>query len=114
MNFLNYLYFTGEYEQNQCAPGDVTCPKCPDRLPTCVGLPDGDNLFIGREWKPDYAVCYKNRTIELKKCTKGYFHPTKRACTEIIDHGWYFKSFIVISNCFHCHFTAFQVQQKQA
>ncbi|XP_071175832.1 uncharacterized protein [Mytilus edulis] len=75
-----------EYEQNLCKPGDVSCPPCPDRLPSCVGMPDGPNMFTGREWKADYAICYQNRTLELKKCSTGYFHPITHVCTEIVNH----------------------------
>lgn len=50
-------------------------------------MPDGANMFTGREWKADYAICYQNRTLELKKCSTGYFHPITHVCTEIVNHG---------------------------
>ena len=50
-------------------------------------MPDGDNLFTTREWKPDFVICYKNRTMKIKKCSKGFYHPTKHVCTEIVEHG---------------------------
>ncbi|XP_052252891.1 uncharacterized protein LOC127859481 isoform X4 [Dreissena polymorpha] len=73
-----------DYDQNKCAPGNATC-HCPDNLPSCVGLADGNQSYPSRIWKPDYVVCYKNRTIlPTHKCTKGYFHPVLKQCTENI------------------------------
>ncbi|KAL4228860.1 hypothetical protein ACF0H5_011900 [Mactra antiquata] len=69
-----------EYMQNLCQPTDTNCIRCPDRLPTCIGQSDGNHVFPSRQWKPDYIVCYKNRTVKITNCTTGYFHPTKRIC----------------------------------
>ena len=76
----------------------MNCPPCPERLPSCIGMPDGVNVFTGREWKPDYVVCFKNRTMEIKKCKTGFYHPVKQTCTEIVDHGKHFKSNFAFEN----------------
>ena len=69
--------------QNLCQASDPTCQRCPDRLPSCVGVPDGDQPFPSRLWTIDYITCYKNRTIiPTKQCTKGYFHPVQKMCVE--------------------------------
>ena len=44
-------------------------------------------MFPLRVFKPDYIVCYHNRTVGIEKCSKGYFHPVTRLCTEIVDPG---------------------------
>nr|XP_022322146.1 uncharacterized protein LOC111123822 isoform X3 [Crassostrea virginica] len=74
-----------EYLQNICQTSNQNCQQCPERLPSCVGKPDGPNMFPLRVFKPDYIVCYHNRTVGIEKCSKGYFHPVTRLCTEIVD-----------------------------
>jgi len=77
---------SGEYMQNLCNANDPSCTRCPDRLPSCVGVPDGDVGFPGRLWKPDYVTCYKNRTVlPTKTCTGGYFHPVLHVCTQDVN-----------------------------
>jgi len=88
---------SGEYMQNLCNANDPSCTRCPDRLPSCVGVPDGDVSFPGRLWKPDYVTCYKNRTVlPTKTCTSGYFHPVLHVCTQDVN-----KSKIYISVHLH-------------
>ena len=79
---INNIY-TGEYQQNLCAklqtPG---CVPCPDRLPSCVGKPDGDQPFPGKEWTESLIHCYKNRTLGVDKCPAGsIFDPDNKICT---------------------------------
>lgn len=85
------LFTTGEYDQNKCNQGNSTCQKCPDRLPSCVGLPDGDNPIPNKIWTADYVTCYKNRTIlPLHKCpSPKVYHPVKKICTEDIQPSEY-------------------------
>ena len=52
-----------------------------------MGLPDGLNTFPGKLWKADYIKCYKNRTIDVKACTDGYFHPVQKNCLKIVQPG---------------------------
>ncbi|WAR05418.1 hypothetical protein MAR_020787 [Mya arenaria] len=75
-----------EYTSNQCKPQDPGCVPCTSRLPSCVTLPDGVHVFVGREWKADHITCYKNRTqIPTDKCANGFFHPVKEICTKDLD-----------------------------
>lgn len=52
-----------------------------------MGKEDGSNVFPSRVWKPDYVICYHNRTISFEKCSQGYFHPVAKLCTEVVDPG---------------------------
>ncbi|KAJ8316009.1 hypothetical protein KUTeg_006023 [Tegillarca granosa] len=69
-----------EYQQNICKNTNRTCILCTKRLPSCVNLPDGPNPVNTKTWHPDYLLCYKNRTLDVKRCTSGYFHPVDRTC----------------------------------
>ncbi|VDI54945.1 Hypothetical predicted protein, partial [Mytilus galloprovincialis] len=74
---LFYIY-EGEYEKNLCT--GTSCQPCPDRLPSCVGLSDGNHAYPAQMWKSGYVTCYKNRTTNIRKCTTGYFHPRRHVC----------------------------------
>ena len=78
------MLILGEYVQNLCKTNGSTCQPCPDRLPSCVGLSDGNHAFPTRLWKPDYITCYKDRTVNTDKCTDGYFHPHMEMCVTFI------------------------------
>ncbi|XP_062578132.1 uncharacterized protein LOC134240034, partial [Saccostrea cucullata] len=69
-----------EYTQNLCHLGDKACPPCPKRLPSCVGILNGEQPFPGRLWKPDFVTCLHNRTIYIQYCENGYFHPVRKQC----------------------------------
>lgn len=77
----------GEYQQNLCNNSDPTCVPCPSRLPSCKGKPDGLNPFPNQLWNPPYIECFKNRTIDIKKCSTGYFNPRMRKCMEPVEKG---------------------------
>lgn len=79
--------FLGEYSQNICRKDDTACPPCPERLPSCIGVPDGDFPFPGRLWKQEFVTCYMNRTITLQRCTNGYFHPQMKKCIVQVPKG---------------------------
>ena len=79
----------GEYHQNLCAPSNTSCIPCKKRLPSCVSLPDGKNPIEWLLWKPDYAQCYKNRTLQMEKCTTRFFDPVQRKCTDKANPGQY-------------------------
>ena len=81
------VIFTGQYEQNLCDVRNTSCIKCPHRLPSCIGKPSGKQAFPGRLWKPDYILCYKDRTLRIEKCPVGYFHPALQKCTEAVTNG---------------------------
>ena len=85
-----YLCFclSGAYNQNLCAPGDQSCAPCPDRLPSCVGLPDGDEPDTHHQWTDVYVRCYRNRTMDVQHCPTGaVFSPAKLACISKIGSG---------------------------
>ncbi|XP_071165550.1 uncharacterized protein [Mytilus edulis] len=78
-----------EYLQNQCiGPGGepaLNCEPCVDRLPSCIGLQDGNNTFPGRQNTPYYITCYLNRTILVRTCEDGVYDQTSRACMTKLD-----------------------------
>lgn len=83
----------GEYDQNLCPMGDPSCSPCPDRLPSCVGLADGDEPDMGHQWTDVYVQCYRNRTMRVEHCPTGaVFSPAKRACISKIGAGRYFTT----------------------
>ena len=59
--------------------GSHTCTPCPERLPSCVGLPDGRHSYPGRMWQSYFIVCYKHRTT-VERCVKGIFNPVTLQC----------------------------------
>lgn len=69
---LNILPLTGEYFKNRCDPSTSNCIPCPNRLPSCKGLPNGrqtiTNLYDGLQYLAD---CSLNRTMSYKLCTPG-------------------------------------------
>ncbi|XP_069104084.1 LOW QUALITY PROTEIN: uncharacterized protein [Argopecten irradians] len=76
-----------EYLQNKCVPtpGSAACVPCAERLPPCIGRPDGNNTFPGRENTPYFITCFKNRTIFVRTCEQGYFDPISKMCQFEID-----------------------------
>lgn len=77
--------FVGEYSQNLCRQGDTTCKPCPERHPSCVGLPDGRNAML--PWTDHYVVCLKNRTVSTGRCASGVFNPVERLCIVNLHPG---------------------------
>ncbi|XP_046544870.1 uncharacterized protein LOC124255079 [Haliotis rubra] len=65
---------------------DPPCATCQDNnFASCVGLPDGKNVFKTREGSPHYVTCQGERTAALQICgTDGLFYtefsPTTRQC----------------------------------
>ena len=83
---VNDYFVIGEYQQNICDKNDKSCVPCSKRLPSCIGLPRGDNPIPWKLWGKEYSVCYKNRTMDMKNCTKKYFHPVQRKCMDKVDN----------------------------
>ena len=84
------MYFVGEYQQHLCSPGDLSCTKCSERLPRCVGLTDGRHAVPSHLWLTDYIVCYKNRTVNVTQCARDeYFNPRLNTCMKNIIPGQY-------------------------
>lgn len=78
----------GQYEQNLCKATDSNCQLCSNRLPTCVGLSDGDHEFPSKLWQRDFIICFKNRTISITSCEDGlYFNPRTRKCLSAVEKG---------------------------
>lgn len=82
-----HFFFTGEYRQNRCPSTNTSCVPCADRLPSCVGLPNGQNSFAGQIWSPYYVDCVDNRTYTVHYCRHGWFHPVQRICVTQIHPG---------------------------
>lgn len=79
------MIITGDYTQNLCKPGDISCRPCPERHPSCVGLSDGRNAVT--LWSNQYVVCLKNRTISVGRCPDGVFNPIERLCIQSLHPG---------------------------
>ena len=79
--------FSGDYTQNQCT-SSFNCQPCPDRLPSCVGLPDGANGVPRHQWASDYVICLKNRTMNISRCSSPQiFDPISRKCVQFVEPG---------------------------
>lgn len=74
-----------EYLQTQCLQNAVNCTPCPERLPSCVGLPDGNNAFPTRPRSQYYVKCFQNRTVAVEVCQVSLFDTTIRECSNVID-----------------------------
>jgi hypothetical protein len=74
--------------QNQITDQLKSSVPCPERLPSCIGLPDSRNALPGKKWMSDYVMCYRNRTLMVYHCDRGYyFNPYRRTCVKVIDTG---------------------------
>ena len=81
MFFLVTSCFVGEYLQNLCSGKDPTCEPCIERLPSCIGLLDGNNPVPNRTWLAQYITCYKERTLDVHTCPEGsVFDPYIKTC----------------------------------
>lgn len=71
-----------DYKAFQCS--SAQCIPCNIRFPTCTGLPDGLNPWVGREWTPDYVTCEEERVILQDQCKSEkepqVFHPNEKTC----------------------------------
>lgn len=80
-------FVLGEYSQNLCPRGDTSCPPCNTRLPSCIGLPDGQMAVPGREYTDIYVDCKQNRTMSVNHCSSGFFDPGLHICVTKINSG---------------------------
>lgn len=72
-------FFAGDYKAYQCT--GANCPVCELEHPSCEGLPDGKNAFLGREQTPWYIECLGERTINTLTCPgQNIFDPVERRC----------------------------------
>ncbi|KAK3605717.1 hypothetical protein CHS0354_013514 [Potamilus streckersoni] len=76
-----------EYDANQCRSSH--CVPCHIRYPSCIGLPDGENFWAGREWTPYYIICHDERVVFTGECSTSdkteIFNPDKKECAEFED-----------------------------
>lgn len=84
LRFILTWFYLGEYQANQCSPGQQSCEPCTSRKPSCVGLDDGNQPFPGRLWQQQFIVCNKNRTTSVSRCPgTSVFNPNTKQCVEI-------------------------------
>ncbi|WAR27974.1 hypothetical protein MAR_013678 [Mya arenaria] len=76
-----------EYLQTRCLSSAVNCTPCPERLPSCIGLPNGNNPFPTRPNSQYYVNCFMNRTVAVEVCQVSLFDPVTRECSSVIDAG---------------------------
>nr|XP_022335507.1 uncharacterized protein LOC111132108 [Crassostrea virginica] len=68
-----------DYKAYECT--GINCPVCELENPSCEGLPDGKNAFLGREQTPWYIECRGERTINKLTCPGGNnFDTVERRC----------------------------------
>ena len=65
---------------NRCQPTDLSCVPCPQRLASCVGLPNGPNAIEGKQYSEEFVQCKQNRTMGTDRCDQGVFDPSSRQC----------------------------------
>ncbi|XP_071083539.1 uncharacterized protein [Haliotis cracherodii] len=81
-----------DYDVNMCQ--SAMCLPCIERFPSCTGLPDGLNPWIGREGSPYYVVCRGERVVYSGHCGSllglQMFDATKKSCVlnfaPLLDH----------------------------
>jgi hypothetical protein len=58
------FYDLGDYltTRNSCE-GEMCAIPCEERSPSCVGYPNGNNTFPGRQLTPFYMTCLLERTL---------------------------------------------------
>lgn len=67
-----------EYVENQCF--GANCEPCESKFPSCIGKPDGSNVFPAKENTGYYIVCYRQRTVAIVSCNQGVYSHSERAC----------------------------------
>lgn len=97
LNCIPFIFLIGQYTQNLCKINSPSCIPCPERLPSCLGSPDGPQVYPQRLWTSWYIVCDRNRTIEITKCPRGQiFDPHHRQCVTADKTG---KSVVCVIIC---------------
>lgn len=74
-----------DYVANTCWRG-THCIPCNVRYPSCRGMPNGLNPWVGREPSPYFVLCRQERTLSQGQCanSKGpqLFDAVKRICVK--------------------------------
>ena len=82
------IIFSGDYITNSCEGKGASCKPCVERFASCVGLPDGNNTYIGELMSARYITCLQERTIDKGVCQRGqYFDHVRKFCTRRLDSG---------------------------
>ncbi|KAK7102889.1 hypothetical protein V1264_021047 [Littorina saxatilis] len=78
------------YLRSKCVTSH--CVPCWVRFATCSDLPDGMNVFVGREWTPYYAICKDNRSLGFDVCPFNdtlkipeFFSPDQGECVSLYE-----------------------------
>ena len=67
-----FILFIGEYYKNRCDPTKPGCIPCPNRIPSCKNLPDGQQKIANFYDGNNYLVqCLTNRTMSYDVCKTG-------------------------------------------
>lgn len=76
-----------DYVANQCR--SAHCIPCNVRFPSCRGLPNGLNPWVGREYSPYFVLCEKQRSLYHGECPTAQgtqlFDPVNRVCAAAKD-----------------------------
>ena len=64
-----------------CPASTPECLPCEQRIPSCAGLENGNNSFVGRD--SFYIVCQDERTLYVRECVQGTFDPLTRSCKAV-------------------------------
>uniref|UniRef100_A0A8W8J0X8 Chitin-binding type-2 domain-containing protein n=1 Tax=Magallana gigas TaxID=29159 RepID=A0A8W8J0X8_MAGGI len=76
--FASPTVHDGEYVENQCFV--TNCEPCESKFPSCIGKPDGSNVFPAKENTGYYIVCYRQRTVAIVSCNQRVYSHSERAC----------------------------------
>ncbi|XP_076435324.1 uncharacterized protein LOC143275235 [Babylonia areolata] len=66
-------------------PQPTACPVCEERLPSCVGLPDGNRVYPGRLFSPWFVRCDTGRTMAIVRCVNAFFDPLTNKCRASLE-----------------------------
>ena len=90
------VIISGQYYQTRCRKGDPQCTPCEERLPSCIGMPDGANGFPSRRNSEYYVKCFMNRTVAVEVCQVSLFDEATRACSNKINPGKIYQQILNI------------------
>ncbi|XP_041355816.1 uncharacterized protein LOC121373314 [Gigantopelta aegis] len=85
-----------EYLRVKC-PDGICDPNKPCKEPSCVGLPNGHNVYPGKEMTETFLECHMERVTGIMTCSANqFFDPLRKKCTgsltqEVIN--WYCSKF---------------------
>lgn len=97
------FYDLGDYltTRNSCE-GEMCAIPCEERSPSCVGYPNGNNTFPGRQLTPFYMTCLLERTLSVGICKYGVYDPTKKYCTTDLDPCKFSYDITMLTTIYTC------------